>query len=273
MGYSDQPKKGNTMSKKIIAVLIALVMVACSSALVIADELPAAVETEATITELGVLEDTAVEAESVVKDEGFSEISDSDKQYIDGVAEVADESVEKVEKQKLSKKKAALKKAEAKKKAKQKKAKYKKGLAAYIRKTNKKISKSKSLKLAGIFIEKGEKYNLEPEVLMAMAVRESRFNTGSHSSVYKGMMQTSGALARHYGYKSSQLFDPEVSVDVAARYLKSLKSKFKTYPKAICGYCYGGGAVSRGNYNIAVGNKVMKTRNNIKDYLEKNNYI
>ena len=161
--------------------------------------------------------------------------------------------------------------AQEKKKADEK---YKKGLAAYIRKTNPNVKKSKSLKMAGYFIAKGKKYNLDPKVLMAIAKNESTFYTNAKSPYgYKGLMQTSDALARKYGYKPSSLYKAEVSIEVGARYLRAMKNKFKTYTKALSAYAYGEGTVMSGNYSKSIAKKLLRTRKDITKYLERNNYI
>ena len=152
--------------------------------------------------------------------------------------------------------------------------KYQKGLASYIRSVNPSLSKSWSLTLAGYFISAGKKYNLDPTVLMAIAQRESTFRASAKSPYgYKGIMQTSDLLARTYGYKPSSLFNAKVSIDVGARYLSTIKKKFKTYTKALSGYIYGPGAVSKGKYSAVHANKLLKTSREIKAYLKKHGYV
>ena len=152
--------------------------------------------------------------------------------------------------------------------------KYKKGLAAYIRKINPNVSKSKSLDMAGYFISKGEKYNLDAKVLMAIAQNESTFYTNARSPYgYKGLMQTSDALARKYGYKPSSLFKAQVSIEVGARYLRTMKNEFGNYTKALSAYAYGSGTVRSGNYSTRIANKFLNTRGQIRNYLDRNNYI
>lgn len=156
----------------------------------------------------------------------------------------------------------------------QKQAKLKKGLAAYIRYINPNVGKTKSLNMAGYFISKGKKYNLDPKVLMAIAKNESTFYTNAKSPYgYKGLMQTSDALARKYGYKPSSLYKAQVSIEVGARYLSTMKKKFKTYTKALSAYAYGEGAVQSGRYSKSIANKMLKTRTQINNYLKRNNYI
>lgn len=152
--------------------------------------------------------------------------------------------------------------------------KYRNGLASYMRSKNNKLGKVWSRNLAQTFIDIGEKYDLDPTVLMALAQRESSFSSKATSPYgYKGIMQTSDWLARHYGYEPKELYDPEVSIDVAARYLRSLKKNFGTYTMALCGYMYGCTAVKNGNYSKKSAWKVMNIREEIKEYLEKWNFV
>ena len=128
--------------------------------------------------------------------------------------------------------------------------------------------------MAKYFIDAGEKYDLDPTILMAIAQRESTFRAKVTSPYgYKGMMQTSDALAKKYGYKPSSLYNAKVSIDVAARHLKSLKKQYKTYTKSLSAYIYGGYAVSKGNYSKAAANSLLKTRKNINSYLKKHDYV
>ena len=152
--------------------------------------------------------------------------------------------------------------------------KYKKGLAAYIRKINSNVSKTKSLNMAGYFISKAKKYILDAKVLMAIAQNESTFYTNAKSPYgYKGLMQTSDALARQYGYKPSSLYKAQVSIEVGARYLRAMKNEFNTYTKALSAYAYGSGSVKSGNYSTKIAKKLLNTRVQIRRYLERNNYI
>ncbi len=163
----------------------------------------------------------------------------------------------------------------AKEKAKrQAERKYRNGLAAYIRRVNPNLSKDWSRTLAQIFIDAGDKYNLDPTVLMALAQRESGFRAKVTSPYgYKGMMQTSDGLARKYGYKPSSLYKANVSIDVASRHLRSLKKSYGTYTMALCGYIYGGYAVNHGYYSKKPAWAIMNTRDSINEYLKKNDYI
>lgn len=151
--------------------------------------------------------------------------------------------------------------------------KYQKGLAAYIRSKNKNLSKSWSITLAGYFIKSGKKNDVDPKVLMALALRESNFRAKAKSKYgYKGIMQLSDAFARRYGYKPSDLYKASVSIEIAAKYIKKMKKKYKTYTNAICCYICGSGSVANGTHSKEPGRSVMNVRSGIKKFLKKNGY-
>lgn len=161
-----------------------------------------------------------------------------------------------------------------KKPTKKKISKYQKGLAGYIRSKNRKLSKQWSITLAGYFIKSGKKHDIDPKVLMGLALRESNFRAKAKSRYgYKGMMQCGDSFAKRYGYKPSDLYKADISIEIAAKYLKAMKKRHKTYSKAICCYVCGSGAVARGIHSREPGRSVMKVRDNIKKYLKKNGYV
>ena len=152
--------------------------------------------------------------------------------------------------------------------------KYQKGLAAYIRSRNPKIGKKWSLTLAGYFIKSGKKHNIDPKVLMALAQRESNFRAKATSRYgYKGMMQCSASFAKAHGYKASDLYQADISIEIAAKYLRKMKNKHETYSKAIACYVCGSGAVAKGVHSREPGRSVMKVRSKIQDYLEEHHYV
>lgn len=209
-------------------------------------------------------------------DDASGEDFDADSDNADSDASDADEDANKddiSDKDDDSDKKSD--KESAKEKAKrQAERKYRNGLAAYIRKVNPNLSKDWSRTLAQIFIDAGDKYDLDPTVLMALAQRESGFRAKVTSPYgYKGMMQTSDGLARKYGYKPSSLYKANVSIDVASRHLRSLKKSYGTYTMALCGYIYGGYAVNHGCYSKKPAWAIMNTRDSINEYLKKNDYV
>ena len=152
--------------------------------------------------------------------------------------------------------------------------KYQKGLAAYIRRCNSNIGKKWSITLAGYFIKYGDRYDIDEKVVMALAQRESNFRAKAKSRYgYKGMMQMNDSFATSNGYKPSDLYNAEVSIKLASRYISKMKKKYGTYTKAICCYVCGSGAVATGRYNKEPGWSVMKMRTKIKTYLKDRDYI
>ena len=153
--------------------------------------------------------------------------------------------------------------------------KYQKGLAAYIRSRNKKISRSRAYTLAGYFIKYGKKYNVDPKALMAMAQHESTFSAAAYNPAgYYGIMQTSASLGRSKGFSKSELFKAQNSIKVAASYLRyNLKTFHYSYVKGIAGYCCGTYAVKSGNYSRKTAALRIKTRAKIARYLKNHNYV
>lgn len=153
--------------------------------------------------------------------------------------------------------------------------KYKKGLAAYIRSRNKRISKARSLALAGYFIKYGKKYKVDPKALMAMAQHESSFSAKAHNPAgYYGIMQTNASLGRSHGFSKKELYKPQNSIKVAASYLRyNLKTFHYSYTRGIAGYCCGTYAVKSGHYNKRVAVIRVKTRAGIAKYLKKHHYV
>lgn len=252
------------MYKKLIAAVLTLAMVLCTWAPAFADTVPesetltgtegSASETEGSVTEENA--ETGTE-ESSGED---AELAEEDEDSAGDDAESSDEDAP----EETEKEKAARLKAE----------KYRNGLASYMRKINPKMGKVWSRNLAQTFIDAGKKYDLDPKILIALAQRESGFNSKATSPYgYKGMMQTSDGLARRYGYKPSSLYKAEVSIDVAARYLGGMKKEFGTYTKALSGYVYGGYAIEKGRYSTAAAKAILQTRREIKAYLEKYDFI
>jgi soluble lytic murein transglycosylase-like protein len=96
---------------------------------------------------------------------------------------------------------------------------------------------------AGLFTAAGAKYGVSPGLLAAMASQESGFNAKAVSSAgAEGLMQFMPSTAAGLGVDP---LDPASSVDGAARYLKSLTSRFGSTDLALAAYNAGAGAVSR----------------------------
>lgn len=254
------------MFKKLIAVLMALAVAACSAVPVYADldQVTTGVQTEQQTAEpagTGEIGSTGEQEQAPNTNDSESGQNSGNDQTVENV-EPADTKDQDKDKDKV------------KKPTKKKISKYQKGLAAYIRSKNRKLSKQWSITLAGYFIKSGKKHDIDPKVLMGLALRESNFRAKAKSRYgYKGMMQCGDSFAKRYGYKPSDLYKANVSIEIAAKYLKAMKKRHKTYSKAICCYVCGSGAVARGVHSREPGRSVMKVRDNIKKYLKKNGYV
>ena len=254
------------MFKKLIAVLMALAVAACSAVPVYADldQVTTGVQTEQQTAEPA----GTGEIGSTGEQEQAPNTNDSESGQNSGNDQTG-ENVEPADTKDQDKDKDKVKKP-----TKKKISKYQKGLAAYIRSKNRKLSKQWSITLAGYFIKSGKKHDIDPKVLMGLALRESNFRAKAKSRYgYKGMMQCGDSFAKRYGYKPSDLYKADVSIEIAAKYLKAMKKRHKTYSKAICCYVCGSGAVARGVHSREPGRSVMKVRSNIKTFLKNNRYV
>lgn len=254
------------MFKKLIAVLMALAVAACSAVPVYADldQVTTGVQTEQQTAESA----GTGEIGSTGEQEQAPNTNDSESGQNSGNDQTG-ENVEPADTKDQDKDKDKVKKP-----TKKKISKYQKGLAGYIRSKNRKLSKQWSITLAGYFIKSGKKHDIDPKVLMGLALRESNFRAKAKSRYgYKGMMQCGDSFAKRYGYKPSDLYKADVSIEIAAKYLKAMKKRHKTYSKAICCYVCGSGAVARGVHSREPGRSVMKVRSNIKTFLKNNGYV
>lgn len=254
------------MFKKLIAVLMALAVAACSAVPVYADldQVTTGVQTEQQTAEPA----GTGEIGSTGEQEQAPNTNDSESGQNSGNDQTG-ENVEPADTKDQDKDKDKVKKP-----TKKKISKYQKGLAAYIRSKNRKLSKEWSITLAGYFIKSGKKHDIDPKVLMGLALRESNFRAKAKSRYgYKGMMQCGDSFAKRYGYKPSDLYKADVSIEIAAKYLETMKKRHKTYSKAICCYVCGSGAVARGVHSREPGRSVMKVRSNIKTFLKNNGYV
>lgn len=257
------------MFKKLIAVFMALAMAACSAIPVYADLNQITTESQsvqpaAETTNTGEIGNTGgqEQASNGTDSEGTKAEEPAQQPAEDQNQDKEDQDTQDQEKDKQDKKTT------------KKISKYQKGLAAYIRSKNRKLSKNWSITLAGYFIKYGDKYDVDPKVLMGLALRESNFRAKAKSRYgYKGIMQCGDAFARSNGYKPSDLYKADVSIKIAAKYIKAMKKKHKTYSKAICCYVCGSGAVAKGIHSREPGRSVMETRNSIKTFLKEKGYV
>jgi hypothetical protein len=100
---------------------------------------------------------------------------------------------------------------------------------------------------AAMIRDAAQRYRVEPRLLMAVAQVESRHRADARSPKGAlGIMQVMPSTGARYGVAQSRnLYDPEVNVDVAARYLSDLLDMFGRVDLALAAYNAGEGTVTR----------------------------
>ena len=78
-----------------------------------------------------------------------------------------------------------------------------------------------------LFLEAGQRFQLNPHLLSAMARAESAYDPQalSHKGA-RGLLQLMPATAERFGVKRTELYDPRRNVEAAARYLDFLIREF-----------------------------------------------
>ncbi len=103
-----------------------------------------------------------------------------------------------------------------------------------------------------IILEKAGLQGIPPQLIAAVIREESHFNAGIKSyAAARGLMQfipsTADSIAEELGMKiaSDDLYNPEVSISLGARYLRNLLNEFNNVYHAVASYNGGEGAVRR----------------------------
>ncbi|MFC7528117.1 transglycosylase SLT domain-containing protein [Actinoplanes sp. GCM10030250] len=97
---------------------------------------------------------------------------------------------------------------------------------------------------ADLFVKAGEKYDVPPKLLAAVAKVESGYDPKAVSPAgAQGLMQLMPGTARGLGV--SNAFDPAQAVNGAAKLLSQHLKEFKSVPLALAAYNAGGGAVHK----------------------------
>ena len=90
--------------------------------------------------------------------------------------------------------------------------------------------------------EVGEEFNICPELLEAIAYKESRFDESVQSGNYYGLMQVNVRVhskrIRDMGYKSKDMFEARPCMRVAAAYLHDLFNQYEEADLVLA--CYSG---------------------------------
>lgn len=151
---------------------------------------------------------------------------------------------------------------------------YIKGLSAYIRHVNGNVTNSEADQMAENFVKYADQYGVDEKIVMAIAQNESTYYSDAVSCEdFKGLMQTGDGLARNAGYDPSQLFNPEVSIKVGARYLSIKMEEFGDVKLALTAYNQGSGSVHSGSYTTGYAELAMSRAAYMEDFLEQNGYI
>ena len=126
---------------------------------------------------------------------------------------------------------------------------YIEGLSAYIRHVNRNVTEGEADQMAENFVKYADQYGVDEKIVMAIAQNESTYYSDAVSCEdFKGLMQTGDGLAENAGYDPSQLFNPEISIKVGARYLSIKMEEFGDVRLALTAYNQGSGSVHSGNY-------------------------
>jgi len=94
-------------------------------------------------------------------------------------------------------------------------------------------------------------YGIDPNLSLAVAKVESDFNPQaiSHKGCI-GVFQIHPSLARRYGYKKEDLFDPDINIRLGIRILKHYLDYFRNLELALAAYHAGFNRVIRNGYKV-----------------------
>ena len=151
---------------------------------------------------------------------------------------------------------------------------YLKGLVAYIRHVNRNVTEGEAAAMVRYFVEYADRYEVDEKIVMAIAQNESTYYCDAVSCEdFKGLMQTGDGLARNAGYDPTELFDPQVSIQVGARYLSIKLDEFGDMRLALTAYNQGSGSVHSGNYSTGYADLAMARAKGMENFLQVNGYI
>lgn len=108
------------------------------------------------------------------------------------------------------------------------------------------------LKYTGFIVQYSTKYDVDPALVAAVILQESRFNPDARSSVgAQGLMQfmpgTAATMAKETGrWPTYDIFDAETSVEFGAAHIRDLLVKYNgNVEQALVGYNAGTGTADR----------------------------
>jgi len=125
-----------------------------------------------------------------------------------------------------------------------------------------------------LFRHEANTYDVDEDLLLAIARTESSFNINDLSEAgARGIMQIMPDTARSQGVDPEILFDLEASIEFGAYYLKNAFTNFKGDEiKALSCYNFGGNAVLSGAYDTGYASTVINRRDALKKWLSDQGY-
>lgn len=108
------------------------------------------------------------------------------------------------------------------------------------------------------FSEQASLFNLDPYLLLSLSKQESGFNYKAQSSAKAmGLMQLLPSTAKQVSkVKKTQLFDPEVNIQVGTKYFNELYEKYQSIEPALAAY-------NAGPYRVDQWLKLYSTENSL----------
>ena len=154
---------------------------------------------------------------------------------------------------------------------------YNKGLVSYILKVKPDASVAYAQELVALFQHESKIYGIDELLLMAIAHKESTFNSGlgpAWPSGAQGLMQIMPKTAAGFGVEEWQLHDAHTSVRLASTLLSGhLKAYDNNMVIALSAYNQGSGRVNRGTYTTKYANKILEQEAKIEAFLENNGFV
>lgn len=152
--------------------------------------------------------------------------------------------------------------------------KYNKGLVSYIRKFNSSISVARAQELVALFQHEARIHGLDETLLMAIAHRESTFNTDCRArSGATGIMQIMPRTGAGYGVQEWQLYDAHMNIKLGAKLISGQLAAYNgDMVKALSAYNQGSGRVNRGSYSTTYATKILNQKETIATYLTSNGF-
>lgn len=152
---------------------------------------------------------------------------------------------------------------------------YNKGLVNYILKVKPDASVAYAQELVALFQHEAKIHDLDPHLLMAIAHKESTFNSQlGRSGRAQGLMQIMPRTAAGFGVEEWQLYDVHMSVKLASMLLSGhLEAYDNNIVVALSAYNQGSGRVNRGNYTTTYANKILTQVDKIEAFLVNNGFV